>query len=475
MDIDLKHKITIKDILEVTKGELLSEGTDINTECKKFNTNTNYVDNEDLYIGLIGEKTNGGLYFEQALEKGAIGAIIQDIEITEKQLEKYNNRFIIKVEDSLKALQEIAKLKREKYKDVTIVAITGSVGKTSTKDIIANVLSQKYKTLKTEGNFNNHIGLPSTILRLNDEEVAVVEMGMNHFGEINVLTNIAKPNLCVITNIGTSHIGNLGSRENILKAKLEILEGNEEKELVINNDNDILHEYCVNQKDEKIVKGVHIYTYGINEKSQVYATEIKKQEENSKFICHTENSEFEVIVPVAGEHFIYNALCAVTVGKKLGLTDEQIKKGIETFELTKKRMDIDTLSNGIKIINDAYNASYESMKGAIENLSNYKNRKIAVLGDMFELGEYSEELHRKVGNEIAKNNIDILLCTGENSKYIVEEAKKQGTRETYYFNNKEELLYKLKEIIKNDDVILFKASNGMKFFDLAEQLKKEYN
>ena len=471
MDSNPNYKITVKEILEVTGGKLLTQKNNTNIECEKFTTNTNLIENKEVYIGLIGEKTNGGIYYKQAIEKGAIGVIIQDIEITKNELEQYENIFIIKVEDTLNALQKIAKLKREKYKDIPIIAVTGSVGKTSTKDMIANVLSQKYKTLKTEGNFNNHIGLPNTILRLNDEEVAVVEMGMNHFGEIRVLTNIAKPNICVITNIGTSHIGNLGSRENILKSKLEILEGNKEKELVINNDNDILHDFCVKQTD----KNLHIHTFGIAEDSEVYATDINQQEESSSFICHTSDSEFEIKVPVAGEHFIYNALCAVTIGKKLGLTNEQIQKGIETFELTKKRMDIETLSNGVKIINDTYNASYESMKGAIENLSKYQNRKIAVLGDMFELGDYAEELHRKVGIEISKNNIDILMCTGENSKYIVEEAKKYGAKEIYYFENKEELLNKLKEIVKKDDTILFKASNGMKFFDLVEEIKNEYN
>ena len=227
-----------------------------------------------------------------------------------------------------------------------VVAITGSVGKTSTKDMIASVLSTKYKTLKTEGNYNNHIGVPLTILKLKeDDEVAVIEMGMNHLGEISILTNIAKPNLCVITNIGTSHIGNLGSRENILKAKLEILEGNEEKEIVINNDNDLLHKFYKEKNNE-----VNIITYGIEEQNKIYATNIIQKEESSKFICHIEDEEFEVEVPVAGLHFVENSLAATAVGKKLGLTNKEIKKGIETFELTKKRMDIETLKNGVKII-----------------------------------------------------------------------------------------------------------------------------
>ena len=460
----MKNSFTIKEIVDVTKGILITGREDI--ECNIFSRDTRKIKGGEIYIGLIGEKTNGGIFFEEALDKGAKGVIIQDIEISQEQKEKYKDKVIIIVKDTLSALQNIAKLKREKNKNVKVIAVTGSVGKTSTKDIIANVLAQKYKTLKTEGNYNNHIGVPFTLLNLQDEEVAVIEMGMNHFGEISVLTNIAKPNICVITNIGTSHIGNLGSRENILKSKLEILEGNDEKELVINNDNDLLHMFYEQKKKE-----INISTFGIENDSSAYATNIELKEECSKFTCNTNNEKFEINIPVGGIHFVYNALCATIIGEKLNLNSEQIKNGIETFKLTKKRMDIESIENNIKIINDTYNASYESMKGAIENLAKYKDRKIAVLGDMFELGDYSEELHRKVGEEVAKNKIDILMCTGENSKYIIDQANKEGMHNAYYYNTKEELLSKLKDMLQEKDVILFKASNGMKFFELVEKLK----
>ena len=464
------HILTIKDILEVTKGILIIGNE--NAQCEQFTKDTRQIKENETYIGLVGEKINGGIYFEEALKKGANTVIIEHIQITEEQKQKYKGKNIIIVEDTLKALQQIAILKRKLYNDkLKVVAITGSVGKTSTKDMIASVLSTKYKTLKTEGNYNNHIGVPLTILKLKeDDEVAVIEMGMNHLGEISILTNIAKPNLCVITNIGTSHIGNLGSRENILKAKLEILEGNEEKEIVINNDNDLLHKFYKEKNNE-----VNIITYGIEEQNKIYATNIIQKEESSKFICHIEDEEFEVEVPVAGLHFVENSLAATAVGKKLGLTNKEIKKGIETFELTKKRMDIETLKNGVKIINDSYNASLESMKGSLQNLAKYKNRKIAILGDMFELGEYAKELHEKVGIEVYKNNINILICAGENAKYIASKAKEEGMAEEniYYFKEKESIIKKLKQIMKKDDVILFKASNGMKFFEIVEKIKEE--
>lgn len=465
-----KYKIKIKDILNVTQGTLIIGNE--NDECNEFTKDTRQMKINQTYIGLVGEKINGGTYFEEAFKNGANTVIIQDIEITKEQKEKYKEKNIIIVEDTLKALMQIATLKRSLYNDkIKVVAITGSVGKTSTKDMIASVLSTKYKTLKTEGNYNNHIGVPLTILRLKEEyEIAVVEMGMNHLGEISILTDIAKPNLCVITNVGTSHIGNLGSRENILKAKLEILEGNKEKEIVINNDNDLLYEFYKKKNNE-----INIITYGIEGKSEIYATNIIQKEESSKFVCHTEDEQFEIEVPVAGIHFVYNALAAIAVGKKLGLTNKEIKKGIETFKLTKKRMDIETLKNGVKIINDSYNASFESMKGSLENLAQYKNRKIAVLGDMFELGEYTKELHEKVGLEVYKNNIDILICAGENAKNIANKAKNEGMpkENIYYFKEKENIIEKLKQIMKKDDVILFKASNGMKFFEIVEKIKEQ--
>ena len=228
----------VKDILNITNGKLIIGNEKL--ECENFSKDTRTIQKGDIYIGIKGEKFDGSEFWKQALDDGADAVIIENVKISQEEMEKYSNKTIIKVQDTLKALYEIAKYKRSLY-DIPVIAITGSVGKTSTKDLIASVVSTKYKTLKTEGNNNNNIGLPLTILKLKDHEALVIEMGMNHFGEISLLTDIAKPTLAVITNIGTSHIGNLGSRENILKAKLEILEGMEIPKIIINNDNDLLH------------------------------------------------------------------------------------------------------------------------------------------------------------------------------------------------------------------------------------------
>ena len=464
--------LTIDDIINCTNGKLIVGNKKV--ESTNYSKDTRSINAGDTYIGIKGEKFDGSLFWKDAFDKGAKIAIINKIDISEEELKKYNDKNIIQVEDTIQAIGQIASYKIKIYKEkynLKVVGVTGSVGKTSTKDIIANVLSKKYKVLKTEGNNNNHIGLPFTILRLKDEEVAVIEMGMNHFGEISYLTKIAKPDISVITNIGTSHIGNLGSRENILKAKLEILEGMENKNIVINNDNDLLHNWYLKNKDN-----IEIHTFGIENESEFKAENLKLEENSSEFICKNNNEKLNIKVPVGGQHFILNALCALTVGKLLNLNNEEIKNGINSFELTAKRMEINHLKNNITIINDSYNASFESMKASILSLKNMKaNRRIAVLGDMFELGEFSEKLHRKVGTEIYKNNIDKLFLIGENAKFIGNEAEKEGyeNKNILYIETREDLSKALIENLKNGDVALIKASNGMKLFEVAEKLKKE--
>lgn len=462
--------LKIKDILKCTNGKLIIGDTE--KECKNYSKDTRTIKKGDTYIGIKGEKFDGSSFWKDALNNGAETVIINNIKLNEIEEYEKQNKNIIQVEDTIKAIGEMAsykmKIQKEKY-NLKVVGVTGSVGKTSTKDIIANVLSKKYKVLKTEGNNNNHIGLPLTILRLQDEEIAVIEMGMNHLREISYLTKIAKPDIAVITNIGTSHIGNLGSRENILKAKLEILEGMDKKKIVINNDNDLLNKWYLENKNN-----IEIHTFGIKNESEFNAKNIKLKENSSEFICENKNEKINIEVPVGGEHFILNALCGLTVGKLLNLNNEEIKNGIKDFKLTAKRMEINHLKNNITIINDSYNASYESMKASISNLKNMNGeRKIAVLGDMFELGDFSEKLHKEVGTEIYKNKIDKLYLIGNYSKFIGEEAEKEGYKKEniFYFENKDELFNNLKNNLKSGDVILIKASNGMKLFEIAEKLK----
>ena len=243
----------------------------------------------------------------------------------------------------------------------------------------------------------------------------------------------------------------------------------DKKVLVINNDNDLLHNLYLNNKD------IEIHTYGIENQSEVMAEDIVLNDNNSEFVCNLNGEKFKVKVPVGGIHFVYNSLCAITVANLLGIDTELIIKGIETFELTKKRMDITKLENGVTIINDSYNANPESMQAALKYLGDLKNgRRIAVLGDMFELGEYSKELHEKIGKEVVKNNIDILICLGDRAKDILKSAKEEGMDESkvYYFEDRDKLKDFIRNNWKKEDNILFKASNAMKFFELAESLLK---
>ena len=470
----------VKDIVKITNGKILCGDEKI--PCNHFVRDSREVKEGDVYVALKGERFDGNDFCQSAIDNGAKVCIVSkdvrekenDTKLVNTEADKINNSIkenkvtIIKVEDTLKALQEIATYKRMQY-NIPVVAVTGSVGKTSTKDLIASVVSQKYNTLKTKGNYNNEIGLPLTILGLTNEEAMVVEMGMNHLGEIRKLTNIAKPTVAVITNIGTAHIGNLGSRENILKAKLEILEGLQGNTVVINNDNDLLHKW-VNENKEKY----NIITYGIKNKSKYMATDIKSFEDKSEFkvVCEKDESinNKMVTVPVGGEHFILNSLCAIAVGEYLNVPTEKIINGIANLELTKKRMEVLTSKSGATVINDTYNANYDSMKAAITYLKEIKDkRKIAVLGDMLELGDYSKELHEKVGEEVDES-IDILITIGKEAKYIAEKAKAKQIIEC---KDNEEAVRKLKELGTKDDAILLKASNGMKFFEIATALCEE--
>ena len=409
--------------------------------------------------------------YEKAFENGAGTCILQGIEIDDNCIEKYKNKNIIIVKDTIKALGLLAKYKREMF-NIPVVGVTGSVGKTSTKDIIASVISKKYNTLKTEGNFNSDIGLPLTILRLKEEhEAAVIEMGMNHKGEIDYLSNIAEPTVSVITNVGTSHIGNLGSRENILKAKLEILNGMKENGvLVYNNDNDMLN----NNKD--LFKKYKSIGFGIDNHSDVMAVNINIGTNSSSFDVSFNNNKYNINVPVSGKHFVYNALCAICVGREVGIDIKDIIAGINEFSLTKNRMEVDNFKDNITIINDAYNASYDSMKAALEFLGSFKDKyKIAVLGDMLELGEFSNELHLKVGKSVYENNIDLLVTVGDYSKKIAEGARILGMPEENVksVDNNSDAIKFLEKVIIGDSAILLKASNSMKFSEIYNEISKK--
>lgn len=440
----------------------------VNKVINGVKIDTRKINAGDCYVGIKGEKNDGNKFYMEAFLKGATIVILDDYTIN-KEDEKYleeNGKSIVVVEDSVKALGELAKYKRSLFK-CPVVAVTGSAGKTSTKDIIYSVLKEKYNAHKTIGNQNNHLGLPLTVLALDDDtEVLVLEMGMNHLGEISYLTSIAKPDVAVITNVGTAHIGNLGCRENILKAKLEILEGlNPEGTLIINNDNDLLHDWYLENKDK-----YHILTVGINNPSDFQASNISLEDDGTTFTCNN----FSYDVPVGGEHFVYNALEAIAVASIFDIDDDKVRNGILNFELSSNRMNIiNEEARDITIIDDSYNANFDSMRYAIKYLSGLDGRLIAVLGSMKELGDYTEDLHRKLGKIIVDEEIDILITVGDEAKFINDEAEKLGFNKdcSYHFSLNSEAIDCLNNILEKDDKVLIKASNSLNFKEIVDAIK----
>lgn len=445
---------TVKDILTITGATLINGSSDV--ICENFSKDTRSLNQGDVYVGIKGENYDGGTFYKDALTKGASVLIINDT--VDIDLSIIGTTPVITTPDTIRLLQVLAKDKRAKY-NIPVVAITGSVGKTSTKDIIASVLSTKYKVLKPEGSYNNEIGLPLTILKLKDHNCLVVEMGMNSFGEISLLSDIAKPTIAAITNIGTAHIGLLGSRENILKAKLEILEGLSGP-LIINNDNDLLHTY----------NGYpNIIRVGIENPSDYVATNIKEEPFSSTFNV----GSTEYTVPVGGLPFVYNSLFAVAIADLLGVTD--VVQGLKNFKLSNSRLEKIETKKGLTIIDDSFNANLDSMKMALTLLGRVKGRKIAYLGDMFELGDYEEEVHKEVGKLVKENNIDILITVGNISKIIATSAINNGMNKdnVYTFTNIEETYPILDKILTKDDTILLKASHSMEFHKVVDYLKKD--
>ena len=441
----------VYEIVEATRGILVSGNKD--DEINFFSQDSRQMTNGGMYIPLKGERFDGHNFIESAFQTGA-QAIISEKNVN------YEDKIVIKVKDTHQALKDMASYLRN-HRPVKVVGVTGSVGKTSTRDMVYSVVKQKYKTLKTEGNYNNEIGLPLTILRYHDEEVLVLEMGMNHLQEMSRLSMIARPDIACITNVGTAHIGELGSRENILKAKLEIINGMKEgSTLIINQDNDML------QTVE--LPHLNVVRVGKGKEASIQASHIVLEETKSSFEVEYQGKKEIIEVPVQGEHNISNALIAIAVGIELNISLEDIKKGIQEFKLTKNRMDI-LEKNHKTVIYGTYNASVDSMKSSIDVLANYKKRKVAILADMLELGDYSQQLHEEVGSYVASKGIDILVCVGKEAKYIYQKAR-ESMKDVYYFESNQEVIARLDELLKEDDVILVKGSHSMNLKEVVEKI-----
>ncbi len=453
--------LNLTEIIKAVNGEILFKNND--GIFNKVSTDTRKIEKDNLFIALKGANFNGNDYAVHAIEKGASIVIVDEVKFGQDQLN--NKGTIIKVKDTKTALGDLARFYRKKL-GIKVVGITGSTGKTSTKDLVAAFLSGKYKVFKTQGNFNNEIGLPLMIFELSkDYDIAVLEMGTSNFGEINRLASIALPDVAAITNIGVAHIEYLKSRENILKEKMCIADFFENKNsLVVNCENDMLQTLNVSNK-------FNLEKVGYNENYDSYAKNIELTGENTSFDVFTnDNKSYRFTLNMIGEHNVLNALIGIQIAKDFGLSFEEMEKGLENFNATSMRLEFIKKDN-FTIINDSYNANPDSMKAALEVLKNYSGlRKIAVLGTMGELGDYAKEAHTEVG-KFAKGKADILLTTGE-----FKECYRQGfEKNAMVFETKQELMEKLADLIREDDAILIKASRSEKFEDIIKFIEQVRN
>lgn len=456
--------MTLQNIATACNGQLVCKKEQENINIKGAVLDSRLVEEGYLFFATKGEKVDGHSFIKQVAEKKAACVVC------EKAPEDVEIPYIL-VEDSFAALKKVAAFYRENL-TIPIVGVTGSVGKTTTKEFISSVLSTRYNVLKTEGNFNNEVGLPLTILRIRDEhKVAVVEMGINHFGEMHRLSEIAKPDICVMTNIGQCHLEFLGSREGILKAKSEIFDFmNQEGYVCINGDDDMLS--TINE-----VHGHKPVSFGFTMKNDVYVTSVESRGIlGSKASIYLNDETFDVEIPLPGEHMVMNALAATCVGDLLGLKPDEIAKGIASVKAVGGRSNL-IVAKDKMILDDCYNANPVSMKAAIDLLNLANTRKVAILGDMFELGEGAEDMHSEIGAYAVERGVDVLVCVGDLSKHMYESAIGQkeslcGETMIYHMKDREEVIQKIGDILEKDDTILVKASHGMGFAEVVKYLEK---
>lgn len=410
-----------------------------------------------MFIAIKGERLDGHQFIPKAVEAGAVAVMCsKDITTTVPT---------IRVEDTTQAFLDLAKYYRKEF-DIPVVGLTGSVGKTTTKEMIWCVLNAKYRAHKTYFNWNNEIGLPKVLLGLSPENTAaVIEMGMNHKGEISRLSKTALPTLGVITNVGVSHIENLGSRDGILAAKLEILDGMKPgSTLILNADNDKL---ATVTREDYVIRH-----FGIHNDADVRAETITYNDNDTEFDAVTKNGRVRVAIPTTGEHNVYDALAAIAVGQELGISLEDCAKALQGYAPAGMRENI-VKTGGVTVIEDCYNASPDSMKALAETLTIKGapgTRKIAVIADMLELGDYSETAHREAGKYMADAKVDMLLTYGPMSKYAAESAKENGLVRVFDFDDKDDLTEKLIGMLKPGDVVAFKGSRGMKLEEVIEKV-----
>ena len=418
------------------------------------------AEKDSLFVAIKGARVDGHSFIPQVMEKGALCAV------SEQDLGDVPYPYI-KVGSCEQALKDIAEHYRRSL-DIRVVGISGSVGKTSTKEMIASVLGQKFNVLKTEGNFNNEIGLPLTVFNIREEhEIAVLEMGISHFGEMTRLAKIARPDICVITNIGVAHIESLGSRDGILKAKTEMFKYmNPEGTIILNGDDDKLRGFVPEN-------GVSPVYFGLDPSCPYHAEKTENKGlrgTDAEFV--TPDSRFRAHISIPGGHMVYNALAGIAVGTALGMTPEEMARGIEALVPIAGRNNLIETERW-SIIDDCYNANPASMKSSLDVLACADTRTVAILGDMFELGASEKEMHYEVGAYAAEKGISVLICIGGLSAETARGARESAdsaAMEILHYSTKEDFFKEMNDVLKKDDTILVKASHGMEFTEIVNFL-----
>ena len=445
-------KFTLAEIAASCGGKYVGEEALKNTAITSVERDSRAVKDGSLFLAIKGERVDGHDFIEKCYDSGAVCAIC------EKAPENPKKPYIL-VDSTLNAVKDIAKAYREKF-DIPVVGVSGSVGKTSTKEMLYAVLSQRFKTHKTQGNLNNELGVPLTILSMPEEaQAAVIEMGISDFGEMTRLSRVAQPTICVLTIIGCCHLENLGDRDGVMKAKTEMFKyARDGAEFILNGDDDKLSTITD-------VSGKKPIFFGIDSKNEYYAEDIENNGEGgvSCKLCFGD-TKLDVIIPAIGTYMVSNALAAAAAGKLLGLTDEEIKNGVEAYKTVGSRANV--INNGkIRIIDDCYNANPTSVKASLETLKNFRGRTVAILGDMKELGTDELQLHFDTGAYAKQIGIDVVLAAGPLAKSLADGADGK------WCETKEELIKALPEIIKEGDTVLVKASHSMQFEKIVEFLK----
>ena len=450
--------LTLRNITRACQGTYHGDESLLDREVAGVTIDSRKVEKDFLFVAINGERFNAHQFIPDTIEKGALCVV------SHEDLGDTDYPYIL-VEATGQALLDIAKLYRDSF-DVKVVGITGSVGKTSTKEMIASVLAQKYNVHKTQGNFNNECGLPLTIFEMNEEhQVSVLEMGINHFGEMRKLSTVASPDICVITNIGVAHLEFLKTREGIMQEKTQMFQDMKSGgSVILNGDDPLLSTIGP-------VKGSDPIFYGLDQnKNVVYATDVEPLGlKGTSCTIHLPEGSFSCVVPIPGIHMVSNALAGSAVGSKLGLTTEEIKRGIESLPSIPGRNHI-IQTDRLILLDDCYNANPVSMKAALDVLNMGIGRKVAVLGDMGELGPDYAALHRSVGEYAAEIGIDLVCAIGPMSKEIAEGAASDGTK-ALWFQTKADFLAQTKDILKDGDNVLIKASHGMEFPEIVEALR----